>query len=174
MFWEAGVNKGISDMWLFSVNIHLVLSSSSAPSPRLVLYQTWNKVMMRMFAHWSTETLYISLPQEPRHTLTYIDRKNTFVTDTPSEHLWRLDDSHSEESQRQHSAPPTIWNSWLRLGGGVTTCRQMGRINVDSLRPSECVCGQWVPVCGVQALSGAGEPFSIFCVIKLWVDFPAC
>lgn len=63
----------------------------------------------------------------------------------------------------------------------MTTCRQMGRINVDSLHPSQSVC---VCVCGgdmgrggllvngylyggVSALSGAGEPFSIFCVIKL-------
>ena len=54
----------------------------------------------------------------------------------------------------------------------------MGRINVDSLHPSECVrvCGRereeegvvnGYLYGGVSALSGAGEPFSIFCVIKL-------
>ena len=53
----------------------------------------------------------------------------------PLQYLW-----HTEEGQSQQFNPVPIWNSWLHLEGSVTTCKQMGHINIDVLYLRVCVC----------------------------------
>lgn len=122
-------------------------SSFSPPFPgkphiTLVLYQTWSKwnmleMMMTMYDYWSTRTMYINFPQVVGHTQTYIWRKNTF--DMPLKHSWRLGSPTRTRGSTNTWVLPLFWNPWLCLGGSVTTCRQMGRINVFITSLRVCV-----------------------------------